>query len=162
MYLSLQTETFCLSPTPKNRNIQQLFACVNVNQQPLVYIQHKFLLISNTNFLLTTLLTNHVSRNHFVNYCIVFMSFPTTVYIFATNTTNHSFCSWIQPFLFFPRNHCQQATIQLNFFQQPALQPNFSISIQHFHFIVFFPPLPPRFFGSDVLSADCPSWRGAM
>ena len=28
-------------------------------------------------------------------------------------------------------------------------------------FIVLFPS-PPVFFGSDVLSADCPSWRGAM
>ena len=55
-------------------NIQQLFACVNINQQPSVYIQHKLLLMSNNIFLLTTLLTNYVSRNQFVNYCIYFLS----------------------------------------------------------------------------------------
>ena len=76
-------------------NIQQLFACVNIHQQPLVYIQHQLLLMSNNNFLLTTLLTNHVSRNLFVIYlCTFYQQATNSTHFLATSpSTNFFHCN---------------------------------------------------------------------
>ena len=143
-HIQQQTTAFCFCQHPTTivcLSFQQLFACVNINQQPLVSIQHQLLLMSSNNFLLTTLLTNYVSRNQFVNYC-VYVFFNNLYHPFhllfqqpftflqSIPPTNHfvpRFNHFHQPFLFFPCNRCQQATIQLIFSAT-------SLSTKPFHF----------------------------
>ena len=77
--------------------------------------------------------------------------------------------------LYFFLNHsvCLQPTYVLtsNQFHQPFcffLQPSASTAQHFFPLLIqllsclIYPPPPLFFFGSDVLSADRPSWRGAM
>ena len=99
--------------------------------------QHQFLLMSNSNFLLTTPLANHVSRNQFVNYCL---------YVFFNNLYHPFHLIFQQPFTFlqplsstifvlFLQIFVNKQPIN-SFFQQPAFQPNLFISIQPLHFLV--------------------------
>ena len=119
------TATFCLSPTPNNCFL--LLSTSNNNR--LLTFHNTFSLMSNSSFSLTTLLTNYVSRNQFVNYC-VYVFFNNLYHPFhllfqqlftflqSIPPTNHfvpRFNHFHQPFLFFPCNRCQQATIQLIF-----------------------------------------------
>ena len=116
-------------PTTNNRflllstsnNKRSLFACVNFNQQPLVSIQHQLLLMSNGNFLLTTLLTNHVSRNLFVNYCVHFYHHPLQPFLFSQPipTTNH----FVPGFNHFCHSLCFFYNHLLQQFNQPLHQP---------------------------------------
>ena len=123
--------------------------------------------ISNSNFTFITILPNQLlsmlSPTILVNLCNHFNHLfvtPPAIFslifcqLFHFATTCQSNSTTYFTFRFFC--NLSPASNQLNsfFFQQPALQPNFSIPIQQFHFSCFF--------GSDVLSADCPSWRGAM
>ena len=111
-YIKQPLFCFCQHPTTiVCLSFQQLFACVNINQQPLVYIQHQLLLMSNGNFLLTTLLTNHVSRNQFVNYC---------VYVFPNNLYQPFHLIFQQPFIFL-QPFVNQQPIQLIFFSAISL-----------------------------------------
>ena len=81
-------------PTTNNRF---LLLSTSNNNRLLIFpttfrlCQHQLLLMSNGNFLLTTLLTNHVSRNLFVNYCVHFYHHPLQPFLFSQPipTTNH-------------------------------------------------------------------------
>ena len=83
-FVLYQTTTFLLLSTSNNNRLL-------IFPTTFCLCQHQFLLMSNSNFLLTTPLANHVSRNQFVNYCL---------YVFFNNLYHPFHLIFQQPFTF--------------------------------------------------------------
>ena len=109
--------------------------------------------MSNNNFLFTTLLTNHVSRNLFVIYLCTFYQQSQLF-----NFCNHVPTQLRNQFHFFLQLFVNKQPIQL-IFQQSACQPNHYISTQQFYFLVFYRS-SLIFFWSD-LPFLCQVFRGS-
>ena len=122
--------------------------------QPFLFIQPTFVFNHSTS------LSLHTSIHQFLPPTPIFFS-PTifSTFLFLPLLTTIFFYS----FSLLATNQFSQSFF--NHFCVPFFSTTYT-AIHLFNFqsiaVFFCFPSPPRFFGSDVLSADCPSWRGAM
>ena len=121
------TATFSLPPTSNNFSLcpHQPATFGLYSTSTFAYVQQQFLL--------STLLTNHVSRNLFVIYLCTFYQQSQLF-----NFCNHVPTQLRNQFPVFLQLFINKQPIQLIFFQQPAFQPNLFISIQQLHFHQFY------------------------
>ena len=151
-----------------------VFAYIHIQHQPCPYVnlQHNYSLVSNNNFTFNANIHVHFLQPIWHLFCVLFYQQPPATIL--PQLFNTHFC---QHFLFFQpcasatqqpiplfifATFRQQATTQLIFFANCLPPAIFLQTSKHFQLIFCLIPRPLFFFWSDVLSADCPSWRGAM
>ena len=165
---------------------QQLFAYCNPFVTPPAIFSPTtsstfFSLIFASFFVFATMCLSYsttYSIFRFYNHCYPPHCFSSTILVYLPNCCVQP--AFIQPnfatlfALFFPQplsllatNLClnqQPIPLTLRFlFTTKRIYSQIFLSFAHSTaFLPYFPPPPLFFVGSDVLSADCPSWRGAM
>ena len=144
-----------------------------ISNSNFCFCQHQFVVYSTPNSKVCLLQPTSISV--FVTYFVYFFlnSLTQPFCLNFQHPFRPAFSFFLQPCvsatqqpipLFVFATFHQQATIQLIFFLATSLPTAFFcflLSSIFNSFIVLFPS-PPVFFGSDVLFADRPSWRGAM
>ena len=137
-----------------------LLICISTNLsnhffQPFLFIQPTFVFNHSTS------LSLHTSIHQFLP--------PTPIFFSPTIFSTFLFLPLLTTIFFYSFSLLATNQFSQSFFNHFCV-PFFSTTYTAIHlfnfqpiavYLLSFPP-PPVFFGSDVLSADRPSWRGAM
>ena len=152
-----------------------VFAYIHIQHQPCPYVnlQHNYSLVSNNNFTFNANIHVHFLQPIWHLFCVLFLSTASRNYF--ASTFQHPFLPAFSFFFFIHVSQQLNNLFHFSFLQpfankQPSnsffLATSLPTAIFVFYFqafsTVFLPFSPLVFLGSDVLSANGPSWRGAV